>query len=181
MKLVISWTLSYLWCVCCHSPQRRVSTLLPVITRISDSMNPFPIPPCFGQPPVLAFAKQNVTKYLTIAWLSYDTFYKTNWCLSVMHLSMLSSRVGGGGRADLREFDIFRETGVKFPTPGQLKKVNFQPLECLFLWKSNNWGTVYVQNPYPGDSLVCQFPGAELAPPPPPPPPPPWGLTLIGA
>ena len=37
-----------------------------------------------------------------------------------MHLSMLSSRVEGGGGwglADPGEFDIFMEARVKFPTP----------------------------------------------------------------
>ena len=51
--------------------------------------------------------------------------------------------------------------------------VEFQPSELLFLLKSNNWGTMYFQSPYPGDSLVCQFPRGA--------PPQPWGLIFIGA
>ena len=39
--------------------------------------------------------------------------------ISIMHLSMLSPRVGGGGggMADPGEFDILMEARVKFPTP----------------------------------------------------------------
>ena len=47
---------------------------------------------------------------------------------TLMHLSMLSPRVGEGGRADSGEFDILMEAGVKFPTPRHLLNVNFPPL-----------------------------------------------------
>ena len=43
----------------------------------------------------------------------------------IMHLSMLSPRVGG--RADSGEFDILMAARVKFPTPRHLN-VNFPPL-----------------------------------------------------
>ena len=49
----------------------------------------------------------------------------------IMHLSMLSPRVGGGGgggRADPGEFDILMAARVKFPTLGHLLNVNFPPL-----------------------------------------------------
>ena len=42
---------------------------------------------------------------------------------NLMHLSMLSPRVGG--RADPGDFDIFIEARVKFPTPGHLVNVKF--------------------------------------------------------
>ena len=45
----------------------------------------------------------------------------------IMHLSMLSPRVGGGGGADPGEFDIFMEARVKFPTPRHLMNVKFPP------------------------------------------------------
>ena len=50
--------------------------------------------------------------------------------VTVMHLSMLSPRVGGGGggREDPGEFDILMAARVKFPTPRHLLNVNFPPL-----------------------------------------------------
>ena len=42
--------------------------------------------------------------------------------VSLMHLSMLSPRVGG---SDPGDFDIFIEVRVKFPTPGHLVNVKF--------------------------------------------------------
>lgn len=43
----------------------------------------------------------------------------------LMHLSMLSPRVGGGWQAHPGEFDIFTRARVKFPTPGHLQNVKF--------------------------------------------------------
>ena len=48
--------------------------------------------------------------------------------LHVMHLSMLSPRVGGGGGADPGDFDISMEARVKFSTPEHLGNVKFPPL-----------------------------------------------------
>lgn len=51
-----------------------------------------------------------------------------------MHLSMLSPRVriGGEGRAELVELDIFTWAKVKLPTPGHLVDVKFPTLGNLF-------------------------------------------------
>ena len=58
----------------------------------------------------------------------------------VMHLSMLSPRVGGGGRADPGDFDIFMEARVKFPTPEHLVNVKFpHPLGKQNVNMNNNW------------------------------------------
>ena len=39
---------------------------------------------------------------------------------------------GGGGRADVGEFDSFTRARVKFPTPGHLENVKFPPLGTAF-------------------------------------------------
>ena len=56
-------------------------------------------------------------------------FYSNDCVFSLMHLSMLSPRVrGGGGRGDPGEFDILMAARVKFPTPRRLLNANFPPL-----------------------------------------------------
>jgi len=73
--------------------------------------------------------------------------------LSIMHLSMLSPRVGGG-QADPGDFDIFIEARVKFPTPGHLVNVKFPHPSGKFFCKRH----VLEQIPDPGAVLKCQNP-----------------------
>ena len=91
---------------------------------------------------------------------------------SIMHLSMLSPRVGGGGRSDPGEFDIFTRARVKFPAPGHLGNGTFPPLGTAFCPKQVVATVQYVkyvkfltpraepecQNPHPGNSSPSQFP-----------------------
>ena len=48
-------------------------------------------------------------------------------CSSYAPINIKPQDGGGGGGAYPGEFDIFRKARVKFPTPGQLMNVKFQP------------------------------------------------------
>ena len=88
----------------------------------------------------------------------------------VMHLSILSPRVGGW--ADPGEFDILMEARVKFPTPRHLLNVNFPPLLQLMEMCRQR---LNVKIPTQGKAHSVNFPWVAC------PPPPPWGLILIDA
>ena len=47
------------------------------------------------------------------------------WCLAQEHNAPINVKPAGGRRGIGREFDIFQQIAVKFPTPGQKCEVKY--------------------------------------------------------
>ena len=80
----------------------------------------------------------------------------------VMHLSMLSPRVGGGGGGG-RPGQTLAPLKCQIPHPRAPTKCQFPPSRVTF---SFFLATLKRQNPYPGEGTLSQFPvGSPPSPP----------------